>query len=215
LARRMERPRNVQDRSTDNGFQFEFFCDRCGVGHRTRFRPCATGILSGVLDTAGSLFGGLFGQAAEVGERLRSASWERDHDEALEGAAEEILPEFAQCPHCQAWVCRDRCWNEDRGLCKSCAPDLEVERASVQAERAVEAIRERTGVSDEDERVVARDPGRKRRALCPACGHPRDGVAKFCPECGARIEVSEVCPRCGAKMPSAAKFCPDCGLRRG
>ena len=29
---------NYSDQSTQKGFQFEFFCDRCGTGYRTRFQ---------------------------------------------------------------------------------------------------------------------------------------------------------------------------------
>ena len=35
--------RNYSDHSTDRGFQFEFHCDRCGSGFRTRFQPSVTG----------------------------------------------------------------------------------------------------------------------------------------------------------------------------
>ena len=40
--------------------------------------------------------------------------------------------------------------------------------------------------------------------------------AKFCPECGTKLEPPKpaaptVCPKCGAKLPAGAKFCPACG----
>lgn len=50
---------NYSDLSTDEGFQFEFFCDRCGTGYRTSFQPSAIGKISGALDAAGSLLGGV------------------------------------------------------------------------------------------------------------------------------------------------------------
>jgi len=34
---------NHSDHSTDRGFQFEFFCDKCGNGYTTRFQPTAKG----------------------------------------------------------------------------------------------------------------------------------------------------------------------------
>ncbi len=38
---KIEFTRNYSDQSTDKGFQFEFYCDRCGTGYRTRFAPFA------------------------------------------------------------------------------------------------------------------------------------------------------------------------------
>lgn len=77
MGERIEFTRNYSDLSTNKGFQFEFYCDRCGSGYRTRFKPSVSGTLTEVLDTAGSLFGGIFNSAANVGERMRSATWEK------------------------------------------------------------------------------------------------------------------------------------------
>ena len=38
--------RNYDDLSTDRGFQFEFYCDRCGTGYRTHFQASATGLVT-------------------------------------------------------------------------------------------------------------------------------------------------------------------------
>jgi len=64
---------NYSDLSTNQGFQFEFNCDRCASGFRTQFQPSALRTVSGALETASSLFGGLFGQAADLSERVCSA----------------------------------------------------------------------------------------------------------------------------------------------
>jgi len=80
---KIEFTRNYSDLSTDQGFQFEFYCDRCGSGFRTRFQPFALGTISNALGAASSLFGGVFGRAADLGERARSATWEKAHDEAF------------------------------------------------------------------------------------------------------------------------------------
>ena len=103
---------NYNDLSTDRGFQFEFCCNRCHSGYRTPFKAWAVGTASAVLDTASGLFGGLFGSAATVGERVRSATWEKSHDDAFASALEEIRPSFVQCPRCNTWVCRKSCWNK-------------------------------------------------------------------------------------------------------
>ncbi|MDD4600930.1 hypothetical protein SDC9_13643 [bioreactor metagenome] len=86
--------RNYNDLSTNKGFQFEFYCDRCGTGHRTPFKASVTGTITNVLDAAGSLFGGVFGQVADVGERVRSASWEKAHDQAFTEAIQDLKPDF-------------------------------------------------------------------------------------------------------------------------
>ena len=47
---------------------------------------------------------------------------------------------------------------------------------------------------------------------CPACGHLNPLGAKFCLECGTRL-ASPKCPSCGAELPEGTKFCPDCGTK--
>ena len=46
---------------------------------------------------------------------------------------------------------------------------------------------------------------------CAACQHENAPDAKFCGECGARLE--RACPRCGQKNPPGNKFCAECGER--
>ena len=48
---------------------------------------------------------------------------------------------------------------------------------------------------------------------CPKCHHQNPTEAKFCMECGAKLE--NVCPQCGAKLPEEAKFCMKCGAKVG
>ncbi len=56
--------RNHTDHSTDKGFQFEFFCDRCGNGFMSEFKSSVTGMAASALHAAGNLFGGILGQAS-------------------------------------------------------------------------------------------------------------------------------------------------------
>ena len=142
--------RNYNDLSTDHGFQFEFCCDRCGSGFRTPFKTSATGLASEALNAASGLLGGIFGRAADVGERVHSVAWERAHDSAFADAVEEVKPDFIQCPRCSSWVCRKSCWNEKKGLCKECAPDIGVEMAAAQASRTVEEVWAHAQVAEED-----------------------------------------------------------------
>ncbi|MBN1920630.1 MAG: zinc ribbon domain-containing protein [Anaerolineae bacterium] len=206
---------NYSDLSTDRGFQFEFHCDRCGSGFRTRFSAWATGTAASVLDAASGLFGGVFSRAADVGERVRSAAWQRAHDEAFKEAAEEIRPAFAQCPRCSSWVCRKSCWNEKRGLCKNCAPDLGVEMSAAQASRSVEEVWAHAAMAEEDKHLEQKEWRQTIRASCPNCGASLATNAKFCPECGAKLKVELHCTECGTLLDPNAKFCPECGAKTG
>ena len=47
---KIEFTRNYKDLSTDRGFQFEFLCDRCGSGFRSKFKASVSGGISKVLD---------------------------------------------------------------------------------------------------------------------------------------------------------------------
>ena len=70
MRSRIEFTRNYADQSTNQGFQFEFYCDRCGTGYRTRFQPSAMGTVTNALDAASGLFGGFLGRAADLGDSL-------------------------------------------------------------------------------------------------------------------------------------------------
>ena len=211
MADRIEFVKNYSDLSTNKGFQFEFYCDRCGSGYRTRFKPSITGTVTGVLDTAGSLLGGLFSSAADVSERVRSASWEKSHDDAFEDACNELKPDFIQCPRCSSWECRQKCWNKKKGLCKECAPDLGVEMAAAQASKSVEEIWAHAAMAEEDKKLGLENWRENVRASCPECEAPLASNAKFCPECGAKLKAAQFCPSCGAKVNPGSKFCAECG----
>ncbi len=207
--------RNYNDESTERGFQFEFYCDRCSNGYRTPFQSSTSGLVSEALDAAGGFLGGLFGAAADVGDRVHSAAWEKAHDQAFTKAVEQARPHFVRCPRCSQWVCREACWNTGRGLCKECAPEQEVEFAAAQAEAIVEQAREALAesalLSKEDR---ARLAGDTLVASCPGCGASLSSPAKFCPECGAPLRVEKHCTNCGHKIPAGVKFCPECGTKQ-
>jgi membrane protease subunit (stomatin/prohibitin family) len=47
---------------------------------------------------------------------------------------------------------------------------------------------------------------------CPTCGHQNTPTAKFCADCGGKMEAAQVdCVKCGAKLREGAKFCSECG----
>ncbi|CAG0934120.1 hypothetical protein TFLX_03344 [Thermoflexales bacterium] len=89
--------RNHNDLSTDQGFQFEFFCDRCGSGYQSTFQGSTSNTVTNVLDVASGLFGGLLGNVADAGHRVHSAAWEKQHDVEFQKAIEEVKTCFKQC----------------------------------------------------------------------------------------------------------------------
>lgn len=213
MTEAIEFSRNYNDLSTDNGFQFEFYCDRCGSGHRTSFVSWAPGNIANALNTASNIFGGIFSSAATVGESVRSAAWQKAHDDAFLAAGREIRPNFIQCPRCQSWVCKKSCWNTKRGLCKECAPDLGVEMSAAQASRSVEEVWAHAAMAEEDKKLAEGNWRETIRATCPQCNEPLSGNSKFCPNCGAKVKFDDKCAKCGAKLQPGAKFCGECGTK--
>jgi membrane protease subunit (stomatin/prohibitin family) len=205
---------NYDDLSTDTGFQFEFKCDRCGKGYRTGFQASAVGTVATAVEAASNLFGGIFGSAANMTNTVKSAGWQQARDKAFEKAADEVRSDFKQCPRCQQWVCVADCWNENKGLCKSCAPDLGVEMAAAQASKSVEEVWAHAAMAEEDKKLGTENWREGKRANCPACGKTIANVdAKFCADCGAPINPEKHCSQCGEKMKADAKFCAGCGAK--
>ena len=94
--------RNHSDHSTDRGYQFEFYCDRCGVGFISEFKPFAMTMAGG----AGS---------------AHTSSAVLPHDKAFRDCMAEAALHFRQCPGCEHRVCAASCWNAERERCLDCA----------------------------------------------------------------------------------------------
>jgi hypothetical protein len=206
---RVEFTNNYQDLSTENGFQFKFFCESCGNGYVSSWKANATGIAGSMLRGAGQVFGGIFGRAASGTHEIQRAIGGPAHDAALAEAVAEIKPLFVQCKRCGQYVCREICWNTERSLCTKCAPILQREMASAQAGIAVEQATEKLRTRDQTEGV---NFDTTVVVHCPQCGAEAKG-GKFCPECGASLAPKTECPKCGAKVDPGTKFCPECGLK--
>jgi hypothetical protein len=200
---------NYQDLSTDKGYQFKFFCEKCGNGYMSSFKTSTMGMAASAAEVAGSLFGGIFGRAASGAYEVQRAVGGAAHDAALKSAVAEIRPLFKQCTRCGNWICEPICFNKKAQLCEGCAPDLDEEMAVAQAEAAKEQVREKARTVDwTKQRDVATVSG----ALCPSCGAKTQG-GKFCPECGAAVSAKKTCGKCGAEADGSPKFCPECGQK--
>jgi ribosomal protein L32 len=196
---------NYNDHSNESGFQFEFFCDRCGDGYRSTFKASAAGTASTALDIAGDLVGGIFGSLSSTADRVRDAAWGRERDAAFKEAINEVKPLFKRCPRCTHYVC-ESCWNEEQGLCMDCAPKMASELAATKAKVGVEQMEEQVRAS----KVFGGDTA-ARVTVCPNCGKPV-GSEKFCGNCGTPLAFKK-CPNCGQMNNPAMRFCGECGTK--
>ena len=210
--------RNYSDHSNDTGYQFEFHCDKCGNGYRSSFQTSALGVGSKIAKGLGSLFGGnslwAAGTAADhMKDGLRGPAW----DKAFQAAIEEIKPKFHQCTRCGQWVCPEVCWNEARGLCEACAPDLAEEAAHHQAHVASQQMAEKMRSADLVGNV---DVSAQMLAGCPHCKARIQPGTKFCASCGKPVvqgagQKAAFCTGCGGQLAPGAKFCGSCGQPQG
>jgi uncharacterized OB-fold protein len=220
---------NYQDLSTDKGFQFKFFCDKCHNGYMTRFQTSTLGMAESALHIAGSLFGGIFNTVGNSAYEVQRAIGGKAHDAALEEAVAEGKQYFQQCTRCGKWVCPEVCWNGQAGLCEGCAPNMQEELAAAHARAKVDAARVQLQAEAEKQNYVAgidmsagavlRAPGPAAAAPAPAtaaasrctsCGATMSPGAKFCPQCGAAKALGG-CPGCGSPLQPNTKFCGECG----
>lgn len=205
----IEFTQNYQDLSTDVGFQFKFFCERCGDGFMSTFDRNLLGTASGLLRSASGFLGDVFGKAADSAYEVQRAVGGTAHDAALKAAVEEIKPLFKKCRRCGNWLCEKTCWNGEAGMCKNCAPLAEEEETAVRASSVSQAASNDVAV-EEEARLAAKTKAVK--APCPKCGAQTLGQ-KFCPECGTKIEAARFCEGCGKKLAPKAKFCGECGAK--
>src|SRR4051794_18020755 len=83
---------NYEDLSTDRGYQFKFYCEKCQNGYMSSFKASTIGTLGAAARVAGNLFGGIFGSVADSSYEVQRAVGGGAHDSALKDAVEEIAP---------------------------------------------------------------------------------------------------------------------------
>jgi membrane protease subunit (stomatin/prohibitin family) len=60
------------------------------------------------------------------------------------------------------------------------------------------------------------ETGSPAKSACPKCGAANLANAKFCNDCGAKMETAAhtvPCVKCGAQMQPGSKFCNECGTK--
>ena len=212
--------RNYNDLSNDAGFQFEFYCDNCGNGFKSTFQESQTyesrkkvDRLSEAAGGLGGLLGGIAGNLGGLVERgigavgnnfeSQGPQWRKEQEQSFDAAQEEVRPHFRKCPACSQWVCTD-CWNEDEGLCISCAP----RESAYVAQARNQAMRNNIDAAAETA-TVWHGTLETRTTTCPNCGKPA-GTGKFCNHCGSPLGMNK-CPNCGANVALGLPFCGECG----
>lgn len=207
---------NHDDLSTDKGFQFKFYCDKCRNGHMSRFHPNSIGIAGELMRAAGSLFGGSFYDAGNAAYHVQRAIGGKAHDAALEKAVLEGKTYFKQCTRCGHWVCPDVCWNHSASLCESCAPDEQEELSAQQRQAASEQIRTKTREQDYTKGLDFLNTGGL--VQCQSCQAKLAPGQKFCSACGAPNATAQTkekfCTGCGSTLKPDQRFCGGCGSKQ-
>ncbi|HEY3595875.1 MAG TPA: zinc ribbon domain-containing protein [Polyangiaceae bacterium] len=212
--------RNYTDHSSNEGFQFEFFCDKCGNGYRSSFQTSSLGFAASMLKAAGSILGGnayrIGWGADQVKDAFRGPAW----DSAFQTAIEESKPRFHQCTRCGKWVCPEVCWNQARGLCEECAPNLNEQAAAIQAQVAVEQAWTKARDADQMHGVDVQSATAIVGSSCPKCQATLSPGTKFCSGCGTAVgsiaaKGPKFCDQCGAELASGSHFCAQCGKQVG
>jgi hypothetical protein len=179
---------NVEDKSTESGFQFVFKCELCGASYESTFVASNAAREKAVFNDV-SKFGGMFSNKASIagalgGQAYKTPAWNKEHDAALKKATDEAMAHFHQCPKCHKYVC-DNDWDKGASLCA-------IDAAEAKAAAAPPATKEVP-------------------VLCPNCGKPSGG-GKFCNNCGAPLGPVK-CAACGTENAAGAKFCGGCGAK--
>ena len=219
---------NYDDLSTDKGYQFKFYCDKCRNGYVSGFVTSKVGMAGSVLRAAGHLLGGWAYRAGYGTHDLQQIIGGPEHDSALRDAMEQGKKYFHQCTKCGKWVCPEVCWNGKVSLCEDCAPNFEETVAAAQAaaksqmvqEQIVEKARQVNYATDINvgKDVHYQAPSIAERPAstpaCKECGADVDPSAKFCPQCGKPdplVKAGWDCKKCGLSGEGKVKFCPNCG----
>jgi hypothetical protein len=232
--------RNYSDRSTDRGYQFEFHCDHCGNGYMSSYEASLMGTAGGLLQAAGSIFGGLLGSAGNSSYEIQRAIGGPAHDHALQTAVAEVKQKFRQCQLCGKWVCAEICWNERAAQCTGCTPKYEQEVISMRTHAQISAtqqqLQEKAANTDyvsgidmnPDVQVQLNSGGAAQGLPAPGPGPSSDGWTKVpaaavapvgaavggtahCTACGGALTGGKFCPECGAAVAPVAKTCAGCG----
>lgn len=201
------------DQSNDNGFQWEFRCDRCSTEYRSSYQQNYFSRGRGLLRVLRDLFGDRFSvlykasSAADSYSNTWGGSASSTKDKAFATAVDEVGHDFRLCGGCGSWVCARICWNEQVGRCTRCSPMVAHQLAQAQAEAREVQIRDAAHRQDWAQQHDVATPV---RVSCPTCGATTSG-GRFCSACGTALDLRSDCRGCGREVQAGAAFCSNCG----
>lgn len=204
---------NYSDMSNDEGFQWDFHCDRCRTVYQSAFQQNYLSRGRGLLRVLRDLFGDRFhmlnkaSSAADNYSNSWGSSSSSTKDKAFAAALREVEPNFRLCGGCGSWMCARNCWNEQVGQCTGCSPLVQHEIARAQAAARGEQIQEAARRQDWAQQHDISTPA---RVLCPTCGSNTTG-GRFCGACGTALDLRSGCHSCGHQIPVGSAFCSNCG----
>ncbi|MFE5475652.1 zinc ribbon domain-containing protein [Nocardia sp. NPDC056541] len=207
---------NCSDQSNDNGFQWEFRCERCTTVHRSAFQQNYLSRGRGVLRSMRDLLGDRIpllhkvSSAADSYSNSWGGSASSTKDAAFAKAVDEVAREFRLCAGCGSWTCARICWNDHVGQCTNCSPQVGHQIAQAQAAARGAQIHQ---AAQRQEWSGQHDLGTPARVACPTCAATTDG-GRFCPSCGSALDIRIDCQGCGSPVGPGALFCSNCGRAR-
>ena len=234
----------IYDDHSDQGrgfFQFSFHCPECNYEVMTSTQRSSTATATRAMDLGVGLVRGFWGRAAEQGEEMFGSRWEKEHDQALVKAWDEIKQDFRYCGQCKRTVCF-RCWNPQINMCNNCAPDLKSDAVHFQHELNVEEQRKQI---QDNYQAPQFNTGEVASAVTPDMMKPSQGrsgalgqmppaqeapqapsaasIAGFstpgyprqvaCPSCHQPGVPGKFCQNCGTQLPLPDLFCPKCSAQ--
>ncbi|MFJ4651805.1 zinc ribbon domain-containing protein [Nocardia sp. NPDC088792] len=201
------------DESNEDGFQWEFHCDRCRSVYRSPFEQNYFSRGRGALRVLRDLFGD---QVKAIDKLSNAADSYSNHwggsasgtkDKAFARAVEQVKGDFRLCGGCGSWACASNCWNEQVGQCTQCSPQVQHQIAQAQADARGSQIRE---AAYQQNWVQQTDIATPARVTCPTCGSNTQG-GKFCGACGTALALTSNCGVCGHQVQVGSAFCSNCG----
>ncbi|WP_194852835.1 zinc ribbon domain-containing protein [Nocardia sp. SYP-A9097] len=205
---------SYSDNSNDNGFQWEFHCDRCNTAYRSPFEQNYLSRGRGVLRVLRDLFGDYSKTIHKVSNAADdfSNTWSggaasATKDKAFTKAVDLVKDDFRLCAGCGSWVCARICWNDHVGQCTRCSPMAAHQLAQAQAEARGSQFRDAANQQDWTQNQDMSVPS---RVTCPTCAANTTG-GRFCGSCGTALDLRTNCTGCGHQIQAGTAFCSNCG----